>query len=224
MKKVMCMRKNAIIPVMMFGICALGITACGNKEGSSTQEDTALDSMNYISINKDGSLESQIIETFEESYYNVDDLSTMINSSISDFKAANSEAEVSLKSCNTDNGSVKVVMSFDSYKSYSDFNGEIFYAGTIKDAYAAGMSLDVELSAISEKTQPQKIGKKNLLEMGDNHIVIFDQTNISDEVESDVIRIKCFGDILYVGDGVTPSGKKTADIAGDSNSKVIVFK
>ena len=52
MKKVMCMRKNAIIPVMMFGICALGITACGNKEGSSTQEDTALDSMNYISINK----------------------------------------------------------------------------------------------------------------------------------------------------------------------------
>ena len=90
MKKVMCMRKNAIIPVMMFGICALGITACGNKEGSSTQEDTALDSMNYISINKDGSMESQIIETFEESYYNVDDLSTMINSSISDFKAANS--------------------------------------------------------------------------------------------------------------------------------------
>ena len=57
--------------------------------------------------------------------------------------------------------------------------------------------------------------------MGDSHVVIVKNT---EEQESEMLRVNCFGEILYVGEGVTAVGKKSVNVSYSEGSKMIVFK
>ncbi len=39
-----------------------------------------------------------------------------------------------------------------------------------------------------------------------------------------MLRVNCFGEILYVGEGVTAAGKKSVNVSYSEGSKMIVFK
>jgi hypothetical protein len=38
------------------------------------------------------------------------------------------------------------------------------------------------------------------------------------------MRINCYGEILYVGEGVTAVGKKSADVTGSGGYGMLVFQ
>ena len=63
--------------------------------------------------------------------------------------------------------------------------------------------------------------KPELLGMGDNHIVI---EIIENAEAADLIRVNCFDEILYISDGVTAVGKKSADVSLTDGYRIIVFK
>ena len=65
--------------------------------------------------------------------------------------------------------------------------------------------------------------KPDLLGMGDNHIVIL-EPSVEEEDVTQVVRVECSDEILYVGDGVTVTGKKSADVTVSDGYKVIVFR
>ena len=60
--------------------------------------------------------------------------------------------------------------------------------------------------------------------MGDRHIVIFEAPETEEGVEAETIRISCFDEILYVGEGVTAVNKKSADVKLSDGYGIIVFK
>ena len=70
-------------------ICMLGLTACGEKTQEVKDELVASAAKSSISVNKDGSISSTIVEDFVESYYDVEGLKTMIETSINAYKAEN---------------------------------------------------------------------------------------------------------------------------------------
>lgn len=206
-----------LILMLCFGM--FGLTACGER----TDEDISGSTVSSITVNKDGSISSSIVEDFGESYYDVGGLKSMIESAIADYKADDSTAQVSLKTCKAADDSVNVLLEFADYKSYSGFNGENFFAGTIQSANQAGFDLNVTLQAVSEKSEQTSVSKPELLGMGDSHIVILETA--ADEGEgTGSVRINCFDDILYVGEGVTTVGKKSADVAFTGGYGIIVFK
>ena len=45
-----------------------------------------------------------------------------------------------------------------------------------------------------------------------------------EDVEAETIRISCFDEILYVGEGVTAVNKKSADVKLSDGYGIIVFK
>ena len=206
---------------LMLCLCAMGLTACGEK--TQTQEGESESTVSSISVNKDGSISSRIVEDFAESYYDAGGLKSMIESAIADYKAEDSTAQITLKSCKAGDGNVNVLIEFADYKSYSGFNGENFFAGTIQAANQAGFDLNVTLQAASEKSEKTSVSKPELLGMGDSNIVIL-ETGQTDGEGTQKIRVNCFGDILYVGDGVTTVGKKSADVAFTGGYGIIVFK
>lgn len=59
--------------------------------------------------------------------------------------------------------------------------------------------------------------------MGDNHIVIANVED-TDQTVSDQIRVNCFDEILYISDGVTTTGKKSAYVELTNGYRIIVFK
>lgn len=216
---------KAVITMLCFFM--LGLTACGeavereNHKSSNNKEatDEIAATVSSLSIEKNGSISSTIIEDFIESYYNEGDLKAMIESLIDDYKAEHAEAQIKLKSCKVKDGVVNVVMEYGSYQAYAGYNKENFFAGTIKDANMAGFDLNVTLKSVSDDTTASK---PELLGMGDNHIVIVGCEKGPEESEQ--LRINCFGEILYVGDGVTAVGKKSADVSLSEGYKMIVFK
>lgn len=217
MKKSMRAGKTLFLIVCF---CVMGLTACGEKTQESTGEEAAVSS---ISVNKDGSISSRIVEDFGESYYDAGGLKTMIESAIADYKGQDSTAQVTLKKCEASDGSVNVLMEFADYKSYAGFNGENFFAGTIQAANQAGFDLNVTLQAVSDNADLTSVSKPELLGMGDNHIVIFEAAG-TDGAEAQPMRINCFDEILYAGEGVVAVGKKSADVTVSGGYGMIVFK
>lgn len=222
----------------------------GKGTGSKKSKDELVTS---ISVEKNGKIHSKIIEEFGEDYYDVAGLKAMIEESIAEYAKQPQSGEVSLKKCETAGTSVTVEMEFEDYHAYAEFNGENFFAGTIQGANEAGFNLDMTLQSVSSKGDgTDTISKPGLLSMGEKHIVILELTGHEDEVQPlaepqevqnegenqesqaddpdqtqqavEAMRINCFGDILYISDGVSTVSKKSADINLKNGLSVIVFK
>lgn len=213
------------VRIIMICLCILGLTACGEviqEEGGNNKEatDEIASTVSSLSIEKNGGITSTIVESFGESYYDEDGLKSMIESDISQYTSAHETAQIKLKNIKVKDSMVNVLIEYGSYQDYAGFNKENFFAGTIRDANTAGFDLNVTLKSVSDSTE---ISKSKLLEMGDNHIVIANVEG-TDQTVSDQIRVNCFDEILYISDGVTTTGKKSAYVELANGYRIIVFK
>ncbi len=213
------------VRIIMICLCILGLTACGEviqEEGGNNKEatDEIASTVSSLSIEKNGGITSTIVESFGESYYDEDGLKSMIESDISQYTSAHETAQIKLKNIKVKDSMVNVLIEYGGYQDYAGFNKENFFAGTIRDANTAGFDLNVTLKSVSDSTE---ISKSKLLEMGDNHIVIANVEG-TDQTVSDQIRVNCFDEILYISDGVTTTGKKSAYVELTNGYRIIVFK
>ena len=163
----------------ILAVLMVWLTACGS--GADAEQET----VNSLTLDKDGSVENMIIEGFDKDYYDLDGLNTMIN---------------------------------DSAASYMGYNNKTLFVGTIQEAYSEGYDLNISLTDVKDSSNT--IGKQELLEMGEKHIVIIQLPSTM----TDGMRLQCFGEILYISDGVNPVSKKTADIEQSQGVSVVVFK
>jgi hypothetical protein len=202
---------------VMCATCVIGLTACGSGNlsvGNSTSGST-------FTINKNGSISNSIVEEFNESYYDEDSLKSMIESAISDYSNS-SNADISLKTCKVADGFANVTIEYGSSSAYSGFNDESFFSGTITEANMAGYDLNITLTDASDSSVT--ISKPQLLGMGDNHIVIIQTEKAEEGAQIETVHVNTYDEILYVGNGVTKTGKKSADINVSNGYGIVVFK
>ncbi|MBQ2451354.1 MAG: hypothetical protein II273_07260 [Lachnospiraceae bacterium] len=200
---------------LLMGILAvltLGVVACANEDETTEEK-----MMNSLSVFEDGSIENVIVEDFSENYYNVDDLTKMIQDTISLYKKEDPDSTIVLETCELLENQVKVVMKYNSSEAYSGYNGEDLFVGTIQEAYDEGYDLNIALTGTDKEAL--KIGRQELLGMGENHIVILENT-----IKEGSLRVNCYDTILYTGDGVSCIEKKKADVTSAQDFSVIVFK
>ena len=190
---------------LLMGILAvltLGVVACANEDETTEEK-----MMNSLSVFEDGSIEN----------VNVDDLTKMIQDTISLYKKEDPDSTIVLETCELLENQVKVVMKYNSSEAYSGYNGEDLFVGTIQEAYDEGYDLNIALTGTDKEAL--KIGRQELLGMGENHIVILENT-----IKEGSLRVNCYDTILYTGDGVSCIEKKKADVTSAQDFSVIVFK
>ena len=196
----------------MLAVLMLCLTACGSGTDAGETD------MNSLTLAKNGSVENTIVESFDKEYYDLEGLNTMIGDSIEQYCTQNPTAEITLTRSEVTDDKVKVNMKYDSAATYMGYNSELLFVGTVQEAYAAGYDLNLSLASVRDETD--RIGKQELLEMGEHHIVLME---IPDSMENG-LRLECYGDILYVGDNISVVSKKTADIEQTQGVSVVVFK
>lgn len=202
------MKKFIVLGILMIlSACMVG---CGSV---LTKEEELVTS---VSIQKDGTLKGVIVEEFNESYYDAEALTEMIQEAIADYTKQNITAQITLESCELveNDTKVKVVINYDSAQSYTDFNSETIFVGTIQEAYEAGYDMNLKLYAVSQEEQSEPLTKQEILNMGTEHIVIMEEN----------MRVNCYGNILYVGNGVSLVSKKTADMENADGLSALIFK
>ena len=186
------MKKRRLL-VAVTGLSLL-LGACGFMEDVDTTT---------ISVDKKGAVKETIIEDFDKDYYDAAELSQMIEQEITEYNSRFSAGgNVELSSCEEieEGAQIKVVIEYASSTDYQNMNGRVLFAGTVSDAYNAGYEFVSMQSADGQSVDAAKV-----LELGDKHMVISEEA----------LSIKAAGKILYVSEGVSIAGDKTAVLPDD---------
>ena len=182
------MKKKGMM-YLLLGICVAAF--CGCSSDYEAGKDT-------VYIGKKGKNAGVCVSSFEQDYYDAEELSAYIEDTIQEYVASAGNGTVKLESLDTADQTAKAQISYAGYEDYADFNGVEFFVGSVLDAKVAGYELPKKMTAVSDKVTEDY--------SDEDKVVIIGQT----------IDVKVNGTITYVSENVTVQGEDLASVAYDS--------
>ena len=183
------------ITVFATGVMMAAVmTACAFGNSSQNTDKSALSAgASSIEILNDGRIKASISESFTESYYDVNELLTMVNQELADYNAIHGADSITLGENSLENGVMHMSFIFSSAEDYNNYMPDELYLGTVQGAYE------------------NSIGKKDLLERGSDRIAVLTGTS----------SIKLPDKIDYYSQGMTMDDKYT--VTPDANGIYFVL-
>lgn len=191
--------KLAKVAVLSLFLGTLALTACNAVEGESS-----------VSLLKDGAVKATIVEDFDKSYYDKDELQQMILEEVVSYNRQLGEDAVSVDKVSVENGVARVEMTYADSESYAAFNDGVFFLGPVSGAQKAGYDLNKVF--ISSSDQLVTAGMSDILEMSDAKILI---TDMKEPVVLD-------GKAVYVSSNVE-TDKKCKTVSFDETSDEMAY-
>ena len=181
------------------------LSACGSF-GNDTEE-------TRISLNKDGSVKSYIIESFDQDYYLQDELQQMILSEAASYNRGTGQGSITVERVEAEEGTARVEMTYAEAGDYSAFNDVLFFVGSPLEAQIEGYDLNVVLSSV--KDENDTITEADILSMDGMTLLI---TDVPEQVE-------LYGKAVYADEHATLSeNKKTLLFAENRETAYVLFK
>lgn len=197
--------RKIVSSILTLVLLSLLLTGCGSSDGGSSTAG--------LTFKKNGEIVHTIVEEFAESYYSLDELTASVEEQISSFNSTNGADSIRLDSAEVQDGIITMVMTFSKSSSYSGFYRKALFCGTVQEAFNAGYDLNITLSSVDDSSV--KIGRTDILEMSDRHIII----------AREAISIRPYAEILYTsGDVSVSENKKEATPGNGENLSYIIFK
>lgn len=196
----------------VWSIFLVAALVCGTLSGCGRIADA---DTNTIFIEKKGVIEEVTVGEFSGSNYDLEEFKSFVEENIQSYEVSGAGGKVSLEKATEINETVKLVMSYDSYRTYTDFVGSTLYVGTVVQAMADGYDFEAAFHRAAEDNDAN-VDKKEIL----SH----DGYNVA--VVSVLLDVHVDGTIVYVSDGVTVKNKNTATVenTGESGCAYIVYK
>lgn len=189
--------------VLVAGLAVFALCACGQ----SAEEDVT-----SVKIEKDGTVVNTIIEDFDESLYSVDALKNMVLSEAAAFNSSSGEKSIAVDKLEAADGKVTVAMTFAGASEYSEFNDKVLFFGTVLEGYEAGLDLDITLT--STQKDGGKIGKEEILNMGDSYMVILEE----------LIQVMTPSKIIYASENVAVLSGNSAKVLDNGEAAYLILK
>ncbi len=196
------LKRITIINMLMF---LLVVTAgCGNKDTDASDMDT-------VSFSKDGKIVETIVESFDEAYYDVDELKEMAQEKIDSY---GEDGNISCESIEEQDGMVKVRLSYKNADDYAGFNGRTLFCGSVSEAGEAGYDLKDMVSA-----EDGALDDEQFNELADHHAIVI-------QTGEETLGVNVYGKILYTSPDAEITNKKTAVINSSETDAIscIIFK
>ena len=166
--------KNWLIVLM--AVSLLTVSGCGFSH-ETINEST-------IIINRDGTIDSVIVEDFPVNKYDENELRQMIHDNVWAYNNTHDSGDVKLISCNVADDMVTVEMMYNSGTDYADFNDRDFYFGTVSAARDAGYAKNATLNnAHGDNT----VSGEMINDLATYHMVVFDEN----------VNVMTYGSVLY---------------------------
>lgn len=127
-----CLAVILVILVIILAVFAFG--SCGVDY---TETDT-----NTVYVLKNGKIVSTDIEAFDEKTYNAEKLESYLKDVVDTYNKENEKDSLKQKSLTVEENVATLVLEYANGDVYEEVNGVEFFAGTIKEAQAAGYTFD----------------------------------------------------------------------------------
>lgn len=162
-----------------------------------------------VSIQKDGTVLSNIVEEFGQSYYDQEELQQTILMEAANYNKAAGSGKINVEKIDVADGVATVRMTYQDAGDYASFNHVIFFAGSAVDAQAEH-ELNVVLSGVKDTNDT--LGKADILAMEGYKLLIMD---VPEPVYLD-------GRAEYISDNITASDdRKSVWLTGDGQGYVL---
>ena len=163
-----------------------------------------------IFVTSKGVVKSAIMESFDKSYYDFDELYKSVEKEVKAYCLDNIEETVTLTSLTEENDSVTLLMDYQTVEDYANFNEVLLFSGTFAQAVAEGYLPDTlhDVEGITAEIDLEKQGDLKVL------------------VTEESVCIQTSGRIKFVSDNVTVLDKKLAKAmeAGKTHPAFVLYK
>ena len=163
-----------------------------------------------IFITSKGLVQSAVIESFDKSYYDFDELYETVEKEVKSYCLDKNEEVVTINSLIEENNSVALLMDYQTAADYAEFNEILLFSGTFSEAAAVGY-LPEELYDVEGNSVEVDLDK-----LGELKVVVTEES----------VCLQTSGKIKYVSDNVTILDKKLAKAmqAGKTHPAFVLYK
>lgn len=162
-----------------------------------------------IKLQGNGKIKEYIVEPFDSSIYNFDELVAQTQNEIAVYNQEKGSDAVEVESSELVDGNVKLVINYPDDNSYYNINGKVLFYGTCRKASDAGYN---------------PVGQVKSVQNGDTLDTVT-WNNMSDTMKIAIIYedvdVVTPGKILYISDGVTLKDEKKAVTDGEGIRYII---
>ena len=160
--------------VFLCGLAAAGLAA-GLLTGCEKQMESAwTPDRTAVQISKDGTVTETVIDTLDQSYYSADELTSMVESAISDYQAEHGDGSVSETSIQIEDGQVTLVLAYASADDYRDFNNITFFNGSMLNAEMEGYEFNQSFIRIEDSKAGETIDNTEPLSHKEYQVTVAD--------------------------------------------------
>ena len=194
-----------------FFVCTLLLSGCGSAKLPDIIENTT------VAVDSKGVVTSYLVDTFDKSYYSVNELATMAAEDVADYNAEHPVTDATLLKVEkvellADGSKVMVQHVYNDSTVYEDYNGQELFFGTVNEALLAGYDLTALVTSVKDGTP---LSQDDLMAKPDKtHVLITD-------VKADIY---CPYKVTHVGDGVVYREDGSVNTAEVDGIVVIVMK
>ena len=163
-----------------------------------------------IFVTSKGVVKSAIMESFDKSYYDFDELYKSVEKEVKSYCLDKIEEVIKITSLTEGHDEVTLVMEYETAKDYADFNEVVLFSGTFAEAVEEGYLPNTLQDA----------------EGMDAEIDLEKQGNLKVLVTEESVCIQTSGKIKFVSDNVTVFDKKLAKAmeAGKTHPAFVLYK
>ena len=163
-----------------------------------------------IFITSKGLVQSAVIESFDKSYYDFDELYETVEKEVKAYCLDKNEDAITISSLVEENESVVLLMDYQTVEDYVEFNETLLFSGTFSEAADAGY-LPEELYDVEGNSV-----EVDMESLGDLNVIVTEES----------VCLQTSSNIKYVSDNVTILGKKLAKAmeAGKTHPAFVLYK
>ena len=147
-----------------------------------------------IFVTSKGLVQSAVIESFDKSYYDFDELYKTVENEVKAYCLDKNEEAVTISSLVEENDSVALLMDYQTVEDFVEFNETLLFSGTFSEAAAAGYLPEelYDMEGNSIEVDLEGLGALNVI------------------VTEESVCLQTSSNIKYVSDNVTILDKKMA--------------
>ncbi len=193
--------------------CCIGMSmllgACGAK--LDVQENT-------IALQRNGKILEAAVESFDQSYYDQEELDTYVQNAVDDYTAEHGKKSVSVTESKVEEKKAYLTLQYENAETFSDFTGIECFSGSIVEAQSAGYDFDLDFYPVTDgKAETKTVKGSTLLDDDDLKVLIVKEN-------SDLIVP---GKIAYVStEGTEVTSEKQVNVTQkeqDTDEAVLVY-
>ncbi len=188
-------------------ILLLCLTGCVGRK-----EEVIEDTETTLYIQKDGTIESLIVEDFPEDIYSSEELSASIGEMVDFYNHEHESGAVRLVFCRVENGQAFVRLAYKSGQDYAQFNRTDFFYGTVSDALAQGYG---KKATLKNAYGDNMVSGETIADLASYHMVVVNEQ----------VQIRTYESILYYSANLEHIDDKTVHVnTEDGKDAIMILK